>query len=108
MYTLQDNPDSTLEDLEKPGVDEEPSAVLLRYEDAYQYQNIFGPLVNHEAEYDKKLKESQVIICNYCCLNIVINLLGLRIVHLSCSGLEFYLCFPILSLIVLSVLLVSG
>lgn len=36
-----------------------------RYEDAYQYQNIFGPLVNHEAEYDKKLKESQVnIFCN--------------------------------------------
>jgi hypothetical protein len=31
-----------------------------RYEDAYQYQNIFGPLVMMEAEYDKKLKESQV------------------------------------------------
>ena len=43
------------------GADEDPSAVLLRYEDAYQYQNIFGPLVNHEAEYDKKLKESQVL-----------------------------------------------
>lgn len=55
----KDNPDSTLEDLEKPGVDEEPQSVLLRYEDAYQYQNVFGPLVNHEAEYDKKLKESQ-------------------------------------------------
>ena len=32
---------------------------MLRYEDAYQYQNIFGPLVNMEAEYDKILKESQ-------------------------------------------------
>ena len=32
---------------------------LLRYEDAYQYQNIFGPLVKMEADYDKKLKESQ-------------------------------------------------
>lgn len=30
-----------------------------RYEDAYQYQNIFGPLVKIEADYDKKLKESQ-------------------------------------------------
>ena len=30
-----------------------------RYEDAYQYQNIFGPLVKLEADYDKKLKESQ-------------------------------------------------
>ena len=33
--------------------------VLLRYEDGYQYQNIFGPLVKMEADYDKKLKESQ-------------------------------------------------
>jgi len=30
-----------------------------RYDDAYQYQNIFGPLVKLEADYDKKLKESQ-------------------------------------------------
>lgn len=57
---FQDNPGATLEDLEKPGVDEEPQHVLLRYEDAYQYQNIFGPLVKLEADYDKKLKESQV------------------------------------------------
>uniref|UniRef100_A0A3Q2QSE6 ATP-dependent helicase RENT1 n=1 Tax=Fundulus heteroclitus TaxID=8078 RepID=A0A3Q2QSE6_FUNHE len=55
----KDNPGATLEDLEKPGVDEEPQHVLLRYEDAYQYQNIFGPLVKLEADYDKKLKESQ-------------------------------------------------
>ncbi|XP_028912437.1 regulator of nonsense transcripts 1-like isoform X2 [Ornithorhynchus anatinus] len=55
----KENPSVTLEDLEKPGVDEEPQHVLLRYEDAYQYQNIFGPLVKIEADYDKKLKESQ-------------------------------------------------
>lgn len=55
----KENPDATLEDLEKPGVDEEPQQVLLRYDDAYQYQNIFGPLVKLEADYDKKLKESQ-------------------------------------------------
>lgn len=30
-----------------------------RYEDAYQYQNIFGPLVKIEADYDKRIKESQ-------------------------------------------------
>lgn len=60
----QENPSATLEDLEKPGVDEEPQHVLLRYEDAYQYQNIFGPLVKLEADYDKKLKESQVMWCS--------------------------------------------
>lgn len=32
---------------------------VCRYEDAYQYQNIFGPLVKIEADYDKRLKESQ-------------------------------------------------
>ena len=30
-----------------------------RYEDAYQYQNIFGPWVKIEADYDKRLKEAQ-------------------------------------------------
>ncbi|KAM7280560.1 hypothetical protein ACFE04_007694 [Oxalis oulophora] len=30
------NPDATLEDLEKPGVDDEPQSVALKYEDAYQ------------------------------------------------------------------------
>eukprot|EP00005_Dracoamoeba_jomungandri_P005373 CAMPEP_0174254518 /NCGR_PEP_ID=MMETSP0439-20130205/3831_1 /TAXON_ID=0 /ORGANISM="Stereomyxa ramosa, Strain Chinc5" /LENGTH=1059 /DNA_ID=CAMNT_0015336141 /DNA_START=23 /DNA_END=3202 /DNA_ORIENTATION=- len=53
------SPEALLEDLEKPGVDDEPHPVLLRYEDAYQYQNIFGPLVKLEADYDKKMKESQ-------------------------------------------------
>lgn len=66
MLPWQENPTATLEDLEKPGVDEEPQHVLLRYEDAYQYQNIFGPLVKLEADYDKKLKESQVH--NKCCI----------------------------------------
>jgi regulator of nonsense transcripts 1 len=55
----RDNANATLEDLEKPGVDDEPQSILLRYEDAYQYQNIFGPLVKIEADYDKRLKESQ-------------------------------------------------
>jgi len=55
----KENADATIEDLEKPGVDEEPQSVLLRYEDAYQYQNVFGPLVKLEADYDRRLKESQ-------------------------------------------------
>jgi len=83
------NPEAVVEDLQKPGMDDEPHPVMLRYEDAYQYQvnhqlptpidlgwmdgwmdgwmlfliaarqNIFGPLVKLEAEYDKKMKESQ-------------------------------------------------
>ncbi|PHT39760.1 Regulator of nonsense transcripts 1 [Capsicum baccatum] len=53
------NPDATLEDLEKPGVDDEPQPVALKYEDAYQYQNIFAPLIKLEADYDKMMKESQ-------------------------------------------------
>ncbi|XP_077244900.1 regulator of nonsense transcripts 1 homolog [Tasmannia lanceolata] len=53
------NPDASLEDLEKPGVDDEPQPVALKYEDAYQYQNIFAPLIKVEADYDKMMKESQ-------------------------------------------------
>ena len=59
MCIGQEKPEAKLEDLEKPGVDEEPAQVMLRYEDAYQYQNIFGPLVKLEADYDKRLKEAQ-------------------------------------------------
>ncbi|KAH7862324.1 hypothetical protein Vadar_003090 [Vaccinium darrowii] len=53
------NPDATLEDLEKPGVDDEPQPVVLKYDDAYQYQNVFAPLIKLEADYDKMMKESQ-------------------------------------------------
>lgn len=55
----RENANAKLEDIEKPGVDDEPQPVQLRYEDAYQYQNIFGPLVKIEADYDKRVKESQ-------------------------------------------------
>ncbi|KAH9745503.1 hypothetical protein KPL70_004100 [Citrus sinensis] len=57
------NPDATLEDLEKPGVDDEPRPVALKYEDAYRvlclmqkldsYQNVFASLIKLEANYDK-------------------------------------------------------
>ncbi|KAK5804720.1 hypothetical protein PVK06_032371 [Gossypium arboreum] len=53
------NPDTSLEDLEKPGIDDEPQPVALKYEDAYQYQNVFAPLIKLEADYDKMMKESQ-------------------------------------------------
>jgi regulator of nonsense transcripts 1 len=53
------NPDAVLEDLERPGVDDEPEPVMIRYDDAFHYQNIFGPLVKLEADYDRKIKESQ-------------------------------------------------
>lgn len=33
--------------------------LFFRYEDAYHYQNIFAPLVKIEADYDRKVKESQ-------------------------------------------------
>lgn len=43
-----------------------------RYEDAYQYRDIYGPLVNLEAEYDKKMKESQVFTASFAlCSNVV-------------------------------------
>ena len=56
----KENTTATLDDLAKgAGQDDDPAPVLLRYEDAYQYQNVFGPLVKIEADYDRKLKESQ-------------------------------------------------
>jgi regulator of nonsense transcripts 1 len=51
---------ATLEDLQRPGFDEEPERVLLHYDDAYHYQNIFGPLVKIESDHDKQMKESQM------------------------------------------------
>jgi regulator of nonsense transcripts 1 len=55
----RDNPQATLEDLDRPGVDDEPIPVQRQYDDGYQYQNILGPLVKMESDYDKKMKESQ-------------------------------------------------
>lgn len=52
-------PTATLDDLDQPGTDDELACVQLQYEDAYQYQNIFGPLVKYEADSDKQLKEQQ-------------------------------------------------
>ncbi|VDN26799.1 unnamed protein product [Gongylonema pulchrum] len=55
----KENPKAVFEDLEKPGMDLEPDAVQLKYDDAYQYRRIFEPLVAAEADYDRREKESQ-------------------------------------------------
>jgi len=53
------NPNALLMDLEKPGADDEPLPVQFQYDDAQHYQSILGPLIRLEADYDKKMKESQ-------------------------------------------------
>lgn len=57
----KDNANATLSDLSNPdlSVNDEFQPVQLQYADAYVYQNVFGPLVHAEADYDRKLKESQ-------------------------------------------------
>ncbi|KAJ2735917.1 ATP-dependent RNA helicase [Coemansia sp. BCRC 34962] len=50
---------SMVGDAVAPEAETEAQKVLLRYEDAYQYQSIFGPLVKIEADYDRRMKESQ-------------------------------------------------
>lgn len=56
----KENQLATVQDLEKAaGIDDDPAPVQSHYDDAYQYQNIFGPLVKIEADYDRKLKEAQ-------------------------------------------------
>lgn len=53
------DPNATINDLERPGNNEIAQQTLLSYKDGYEYQNILAPLVNMEAEYDRKLKENQ-------------------------------------------------
>ncbi|KAJ9156292.1 Regulator of nonsense transcripts 1 [Pleurostoma richardsiae] len=56
----KEDANATVADLEKAAnVDDDPHPVLLKYDDPYHYQNIFGPLVKMESDYDKKLKEAQ-------------------------------------------------
>ncbi|CAG9539703.1 unnamed protein product, partial [Cercopithifilaria johnstoni] len=55
----KEDPKAVFEDLERPGMDEEPDHVQLKYEDAYQYKRVFEPLVKAEADYDRREKESQ-------------------------------------------------
>lgn len=41
--------------------EQEVLPILMRYNDAFQYQRSFGPLVKLEGDYDKNLKESQAL-----------------------------------------------
>jgi regulator of nonsense transcripts 1 len=54
----KEHPEAIVEDLDRPGIDEEPEPVRLRYEDGNQYFNILNPLVALEADYDRKVKEA--------------------------------------------------
>ena len=53
------NPDAKIEDLDKPELKNHLKEVLLCYDNGRQYYDIFLPLIEMEAQYDKKLKESQ-------------------------------------------------
>uniref|UniRef100_A0A0L0NNR0 Upf1 domain-containing protein n=1 Tax=Candidozyma auris TaxID=498019 RepID=A0A0L0NNR0_CANAR len=56
------NKDATIDDLDKVEAElDELMPVLLRYQDLYQYQNAFAPLVEAEALCDKSLKELQAL-----------------------------------------------
>lgn len=53
------NPSATLEDISKPSDVEELPRALLRYEDGYHFQTVFGALVRAESENDRRMKEEQ-------------------------------------------------
>lgn len=56
------NRSATINDIENNDkAEEEVLPILMRYNDAFQYQQSFGPLVKLEADYDKNLKESQAL-----------------------------------------------
>lgn len=56
------NRDATIEDIEQKGEEEEEVLpILMRYNDAFQYQRAFAPLLHLEAEFDKSMKESQAL-----------------------------------------------
>jgi regulator of nonsense transcripts 1 len=54
----RETPSATINDIDKPGADEDIQQVLEKYDDGYHYQNIMGPLVQMEAEHDRKMKEN--------------------------------------------------
>jgi regulator of nonsense transcripts 1 len=55
----RDNPEATIFNLRPEGEGENVHPVEMRYEDGYAYQNVLGPLVKLEADYDRRLKENQ-------------------------------------------------
>ncbi|KAK6202302.1 P-loop containing nucleoside triphosphate hydrolase protein [Scheffersomyces amazonensis] len=56
------NRHATISDItEVDDAQEDILPILMRYNDAFQYQQSFAPLVQLEADYDKNLKESQAL-----------------------------------------------
>lgn len=53
------DPNVNMDELDKPGMDQEPTPVALKYEDADEYKSVFFPLIQMEADHDKAVKESQ-------------------------------------------------
>jgi len=64
------NPEAKLEDLDKPGMKKVLREVLLKYENGREYCDVFLPLIEMEAQYDKKVKESQV---NVLAFSLILN-----------------------------------
>lgn len=61
-------PTATFEDIDKPlNAESDLRDVLTEYEDAYQYQKVFGTLIKVESDDDKKLKELSVCIMIVAC-----------------------------------------
>lgn len=55
----RENENARLDDLGKPGVEDEAVPTRQTYSDAYEYMSIMAPLVDTEAKYDQKMCESQ-------------------------------------------------
>lgn len=54
----KENPEAEVVDLDRPGTEKGVDPVLLRYENEAHYSGTFVPLIQLEAEYDRKVKES--------------------------------------------------
>ncbi|VDD79775.1 unnamed protein product [Mesocestoides corti] len=54
----KENPEAEVVDLERPGTEKEVDPILLRYTSPAHYRQTFVPLVQLEADYDRKIKES--------------------------------------------------
>jgi hypothetical protein len=55
--SLQANADAEIEDLNHPGFDIDAEPIRYFYTDAYEYEQIFKPLIDLESENDRRMKE---------------------------------------------------
>lgn len=55
------NPSATVDDLSASGTSDDVAPMELHYEDAFQYQNILGPIVKLEADQDQQTKEALTV-----------------------------------------------